>query len=157
MLDIGLKFYAVSSPYPLPLTDFEINVTDIQLFCLMKCFYHINQSAEAFIFHISNRVCFHSITTDPVDAMGWTWRSKELSHILMSLNFFFFFFFWSCILILLGRCHSGKLRCAATALNVISQLFYSPQPIEGFPQQRGALNTRSHPKCQQVKNLVISR
>ena len=37
MFDIGLKFDAVPSLYPHPLTDLEVKVTDIELFYLMKC------------------------------------------------------------------------------------------------------------------------
>ena len=70
ILDTGLKFYSVPSPCPPPITDIEVKVTDIEFFCYMKCLYHISQSSESI--HISNRVCFHFITTDPrVHAMGW--------------------------------------------------------------------------------------
>ena len=56
-------------PPPHPVTDIKVKVTDIEIFCLMKCLYHISQSSESI--HISNRVCFHSVTTDPrVHAIG---------------------------------------------------------------------------------------
>ena len=76
---------------PHSLTDTEVKVTDIQFFCLMKCLYHISQSSESI--HISNRVCFHSITTDPrVNAMSWGWRSKyKTSSYSSEFEFFFFF------------------------------------------------------------------
>ena len=61
-------------------------------FCLMKCLYHISQSSESI--HISNRVCFRSITTDPrVHAMGWSWRSKyRTSSYSSEVEFSFIFF-----------------------------------------------------------------
>ena len=52
---------------PHPLTDLGVKVTDI--FCLMKHLYHISQSTESI--HISNRVCVHSKTTDPIGCMPW--------------------------------------------------------------------------------------
>ena len=96
MLDVGLKLslYHPHAPHPL-------KVTDIDFFCLMKCLYHISQSSESI--HISNRVCFHSITLDPrVHADG---DGAE-----------------KCILLSLAMHDSGELRCPETAL------IMSPQP-----------------------------
>ena len=74
--------------------------------------YHISQSSERI--HISNSVCFHSITTDPrVNAMGVAGGQNISSY---SSEFEFSFFFVKCSLILLARRDSGELRCPATAL-----------------------------------------
>ena len=52
--------------------------------------------------------------------MPWGWaggQNTENPHTLVSLSsVFFFVFFVKCILILLARCDSGKLRCTETAL-----------------------------------------
>ena len=81
----------------------QVKVTDIEFLCLMKCLYHISQLSESI--HISNMVCFHSITTDPrVHAMEWGWRSKyRTSSYSSEFEFSFFFFLVKCILILLAR------------------------------------------------------
>ena len=52
MLDIGLKFYAVPSPYPYPLNDLDRH----RIFLFSEMLYHISQSSESI--HISNRVCW---------------------------------------------------------------------------------------------------
>ena len=113
MLDIGLKFYSVPAPYPHPLTDLEVKVTDIEFFSLMKCLYHISQSSESI--HIPNRVCFHSITTDrSVHAMGWGYRSIYRTYS-SGFGFSFFFFFGQMHFNFIGKAR-GKLRCPTTAL-----------------------------------------
>ena len=115
---IGLKFTLYCHHAPHSFTDLEVKVPDIELFCLMKCIYHISQSSENI--HISNRVCFHSITTarrvNAMEIMPWGWlevKKLEELHTLVSLSSFFFV---KCILILLARHDSGELRCPATAL-----------------------------------------
>ena len=42
MLDIGQNFMLYHPHAPHILTDLEVKVTDIELFCLMKCLYHIS-------------------------------------------------------------------------------------------------------------------
>ena len=96
----------------------------------MKYLNHIGQWSESI--HISNRVCFHSITTDPrVHAMGWGWRSKY-SEFRVQL-----FFFVRCILILLAGHDSGELRCPVTALIDCHSLwkmlhFFGPNKLHGI-------------------------
>ena len=76
---------------PYPLIDVEVKVKDTEYFCLTKCLYHISKPSKRI--HISNRVCFHSITTGPrVYAWGGAGgQSIEHPHNPMSLSSFFFF------------------------------------------------------------------
>ena len=84
------KILRCTIPTPLPLTNLELKIIAIQCYCLMKLLYHISQSSKSI--HISNRVCFHSITTDPrVHAISWGWRSKYRTS-LYSDEFEFSFF-----------------------------------------------------------------
>ena len=87
MLDIGLKFYAVPSQCPHPLNDLEVKVTDID-FCEMKCLYHISQSSESI--HISNKVCFQIINTDPgcMSCGGSGGKNIEHPQTIVSLSCF---------------------------------------------------------------------
>ena len=79
----------------------------------MKCLYHTSQSSENI--HISNRVCFHPITTDP-GWMPWDGDGGQNIEHLLTLVSLSSFLFVSCISILLARHDSGELRCPAISL-----------------------------------------
>ena len=67
-----------------------VKVTDIDLFCLMKCLCHISQSSENI--YISKRGCFHSITR----CMPWggaRGQNIDHPHTLVSLSSVVCFFF----------------------------------------------------------------
>ena len=83
----------------------------------MKSLFHISQSSESI--HISNRVCFHSILLTPGCMLWGGAGGQNIEHPHILSGFEFIFFFVKCILILLARRDSGKLRCPATALIVV--------------------------------------
>ena len=74
MLDIGRKFYALPSACPTPPHWPWGQGYGHRIFLFSEIYI---TSVLSKSIHISNRVYFHSITTDHrVHAMGWGWRSK---------------------------------------------------------------------------------